>query len=122
MKQKQEETMAALSDVASPEYQRLLNLTWLGQNPVTLPSYSDDLANSMVYTTLVLNADFEKIPAHGHSLFLKVYLEDGSYVFMECPVTRYMQLPDNGNIVVQYDVTTINGVDIISGMREVPVE
>lgn len=121
-RQKQEETMAALSDVTSPEYQNLLNKTWLGQKELDLPAYTEDIEYSLTYTTLVLNADYEKIPAHGHSLFLKVYMEDGSYAFMECPLIRYLQLPDKGNIVVQYDVINIDGADIITGMKEVPVE
>ena len=40
---------------------------------------------------------------------------------MECPLLRYMQLPDSGNIVVQYQTATINGVTIVHSMQEVTV-
>lgn len=71
--------------------------------------------------THVLNADYDKVPAHGQNLFLKVHLNSSYYVFMECPLLRYMQLPDSGNIVVQYQTATINGVTIVHSMQEVTV-
>lgn len=121
-RQEQEEARATLSNPESPEYQALLNNTWLGQQALTIPAYEEGVSETAIhYDTHTLNADYEKVPAHGHSLLLKVYLEDGSYAFMECPLLRYMQLADSGNIVVSYQTATINGATIVSGMKEVNV-
>lgn len=121
-RQEQEEARATLSNPESPEYQALLNNTWLGQQALTIPPYEEGVSEGIIYyDTHTLNADYEKIPAHGHSLLLKVYLEDGSYAFMECPLLRYMQLPDSGNIVVTYQTATIDGATIVSNMKEVTV-
>jgi len=121
-KEAQEEARAALSNPESPEYQELLNKTWIGQEELSLPEYQQGVTEgSIAYNTFTYNADYEKIPAHGHNLFLKVYLEDGTYVFMECPVLRYMQLPDSGNIVIQYNTATIDGAVIVNGVKEVAV-
>lgn len=120
-KQAQEEALSTLNNPASPEYQALLNQTWIGQQSISLPSYVDGIEANITYDTVVLNADYEKIPAHGHNLFLKVYIADGSYVFMECPMARYMELADSGNIVIQYDTSTLDGVEIISNVVEVAV-
>lgn len=119
----QEEARLQLSNPESPEYRALLNNTWLGQSPISLPQYEEGVTEGAVsYGRVTLNADYEKVPAHGHNLFLKVYLDDGSYAFMECPVIRYMQLAEKGNIVVAYATSTVNGVTIISGMTEIDVE
>lgn len=121
-KKAQEEARATLSNPESPEYQALLNNTWLGQQAITLPEYVEGVTEGSIhYDTHVLNADYDKVPAHGQNLFLKVHLNSSSYVFMECPLLRYMQLPDSGNIVVQYQTATINGVTIVHSMQEVTV-
>lgn len=121
-RQEQEEARATLSNPESPEYQALLNNTWLGQQALTIPQYEEGVSEGIIYyDTYTLNADYEKVPAHGHNLLLKVYLEDGSYAFMECPLLRYMQLPDSGNIVVSYQTATIDGATIVSNMKEVTV-
>lgn len=122
-KQEQEEARATLSNPESPEYQALLNNTWLGQQALTIPGYEEGVTEGAIYyDTVTLNADYDKVPAHGHNLFLKVYLDDGSYAFMECPLLRYTQLADSGNIVVTYQTASLNGVTIITGMKEVAVQ
>lgn len=122
-KASQEEARQTLSNPESPEYKALLDNTWLGQQPLTLPAYTMDTTEaSIVYNAYVYNADYEKIPAHGHNLYLKVYLEDGSYAFMECPLLRYMQLADQGNIVVQYQTAVLEGMTIVYAMQEVTVQ
>lgn len=121
-RQEQEEARATLSNPESPEYQALLNNTWLGQQALAIPQYEEGVSEGIIYyDTYTLNADYEKVPAHGHNLLLKVYLEDGSYAFMECPLLRYMQLPDSGNIVVSYQTASIDGATIVSNMKEVAV-
>lgn len=122
-RQAQEEARATLSNPESPEYQALLNNTWLGQDSITLPQYEEGVTEAQLnYETVTLNADYEKIPAHGHNLFLKVYLDGTNYAFMECPLLRYIQLPDAGNIVVQYTQIKVGDETIISNMSEVYVK
>lgn len=122
-KQAQEEARATLSNPESPEYQALLNDTWLGQQLINLPAYVEgETEGSIFYNTYTYNADYEKIPAHGNNLFLKVYMPDKSYAFMECPILRYMQLPESGNIVVQYQTATIDNQVIVYNMTEVAVQ
>lgn len=121
-KEAQEEKLKTLGDVTSPEYQELLNSTWLGQEPMALPEYVEGVSeNELSFATRTYNADYVKVPAHGRTLFLKVFLEDGSYTFMECDLLRYIQLPDSGNIVVTYSEITLGDVVVISGMTEVEV-
>ncbi len=120
-KQAQEEARAALSNPESPEYQALLNQTWLGEVAVTVPVY-DPETSEVGTTTLTLNADYEKMPAHGTNLFLRVKLEDGSHHFMEVSPYRYSQLADSGNIVVTYDYLLLDGKVFINNMREKQVE
>lgn len=122
-KQEQEEARATLSNPESPEYQALLNNTWLGQQALNIPAYEEGVTEGAIYyNSYTLNADYEKIPAHGYNLFLKVYLEDGSYAFMECPLLRYTQLADSGNIVVTYQTATLDGITVITDMQEVEVQ
>lgn len=109
----------ARTNPASPEYEALLNSTFLGQEKLNLPA--EIPAGSVYYDTITLNADYEKVEAHGHNLYLKIYLKDGSYAFMECPFHRYVELEDSGNIVVTYRTSTYNGITIVSDMSEVSV-
>lgn len=121
-RQLQEDALATLSNPESPEYQALLDMTWLGQDLISLPSYESGVTEqSLLYTTCTVNADYEKVPAHGHTLYLKVYLDDGSYTFMECPVLRYLTLADVGNIVVRYTAIQIGDGYIVSDMEEVVI-
>ncbi len=120
-KKAQEEAREALANPESPEYQALLNQTWLGELPVDVPVYNPE-TSEVGTTTLTLNADFEKMPAHGSNLFLRVELEDGSHHFMEVSPYRYSQLPDSGNIVVTYDYLLLDGKHFINNMREKQVE
>lgn len=117
----QEAALSALSDPMSPEYKQLLDFTWLGQSPITLPEDTEGVAAQIVYTNNTYIADYEKVPAMGHSLYLKIYLEDGSAVFMECPLARYIELPDSGNIVVKYSVAKLGDITIIQNITEVRV-
>lgn len=122
-KQAQEEARATLSNPESPEYRALLDSTWLGQPSLTLPTYVEGVTEGEVlYNSHKFNADYDKVPAHGSNLFLKVYMPDGSHTFMECPLVRYMQLADSGNIVVQYQTASIGGSVIVYNMTEVVVQ
>lgn len=121
-KKAQEDAAKAISDASSPEYQALLNNTWLGQDTIPLPAYEEGTTeNSVIYTTRTYNADYDRVPAHGRTVFLKVYLQDGTYTFMECDPIRYMQLPDSGNIVVSYVEMQIGSAVLITHMAEVEV-
>ena len=115
-KKAQEEARAALSNPESPEYLALLNQTWLGELPLADPITDASVEYSNI--TVTLNADYEKVPAHGSNLFLKVELEDGTHHWMECYPARWVTLADKGNIVVTYDQITYGDRVYIVNMRE----
>lgn len=118
----QQETLNALSDPDSDAYRALIEDTWIGQEPLTLPSSGESIATSVTYTSKVHIADYEKIPATGHNLFIKVYLEDGSVAFMEVDIIRYVALADTGNIAVSYSEVTYGAITLVSNMAEIQVE
>lgn len=122
-RQAQEAARATLSNPESPEYQQLLNSTWLGQPLVDLSGYTaEEAITEVCYNTLTLNADYEKLEAHGSNLFLKVWITENLCYFMECPLLRYLELPDHGNIVVKYQTLTLGDNVFICDMEEVLVE
>ena len=122
-KEAQEKARETLSNPESEEYKTLLNQTWVGQPAISIPEASDDMAYNLSYNEYTLNADYEKIPAHGTNLFLKVYLDASKerYYFMECPLDLYAALPDYGNIVVHYRTVSYGDATVIYGMENVTV-
>ena len=115
----QAEKWAALNDPASEEYQALLDQTWLGEAPTSLPEYSDTMVTSN--TIKKLNADYVKIPAYGPNLFIKIDMGNGTHYFMQCDVVTYTKLADSGNINVQYNEYVVNGQAFIANMRQIEV-
>ena len=102
----QKEALAAVSDTASPEYQNLLNSTWLGGEPLDLSTV--DPTGQYTVSRETVNVDFEKIEARGTQLYIKVYFDDGKSAFMQMNPRRYITLPNSGNIVVsveKYEIT-----------------
>ena len=116
-KKAQEEARETLSNPWSPEYLALLSQTWLGERAVEVPEF---IVNYTGYSTenITFNADYERMPAHGTNLFLRILLADGTHHFMEVSPFRYSELDDAGNIVVTYDLITLDGVQFINNMRE----
>lgn len=112
----QKEALAAVSDTASDEYKYLLNKTWLGQDPLDISKFTSDIMyNQMTYTD---NADFEKIEPRGRQCFIKVYLSDGSVAFMDLTPSRYNELPESGNIVVEVYYVDVEGTWVITSITE----
>ena len=117
-KDAQEKAREELNNPESDAYKALMNQTWLGQDIHEPPAYYPEMQMDLYYTSQTLNADYEKVDPHGTNLFLKVYLPNGDYHFMECPLARYVQLPDSGNIVVTYQLITLDNYSIIADMKE----
>lgn len=112
----QKEALAAVSDTASDEYKYLLDKTWLGQEELDISKFTSDIMyNQMTYTD---NADFEKIEPRGRQCFIKVYLSDGSVAFMDVTPSRYNELPDSGNIVVEVYYVDVEGTWVITSITE----
>lgn len=116
----QEEARAQLSNPESPEFRALLEQTWLGEPIKEVPAYVENVT-PFSRDNVTINADYERMPVHGTNLFLKVELEDGTHHFMEVSPFRYSTLNDSGNIVVTYELITIDGYTYINNMREVEV-
>ena len=97
-----DETLKPYYEGRSELFKSLEDSTWLG-----LEDSSEDIPKSIedfedvVYEEYTINTDFEKVPARGHQMFLKVYLdkEHSDWVYYECDVYQWMKLEDAGNIV-----------------------
>lgn len=115
----QKEALDAVRDTASPEYQELLNKTWLGGAPINM----DAIDPNVIYnnTSETQNVDFEKCGAQGTQLFLKLYLDDGTTAFMTVTPNRWKELGDSGNIVVKVTWREAGDIRIITEVKEVLV-
>lgn len=115
----QKEALDAVRDTASPEYQELLNKTWLGGTPINM----DAIDPNVIYnnTSETQNVDFEKCGAQGTQLFLKLYLDDSTTAFMTVTPNRWKELGDSGNIVVKVTWREAGDVRIITEVKEVLV-
>ena len=109
-----------MRDTASPEYQELLNKTWLGGAPLNL----DAVDPNVIYnnTSRKMNVDYEKCGAQGSQLFLKLYLDDGTAAFMTVTPNRWKELNDSGNIVVEVTWREAGELRIVTDVHEVRVD
>lgn len=115
----QREALKVVSDTASPEYQNLLNMTWLGGEPLDLTGVDPNIVyNTETWTE---NVDYEKCGAQGTQLFIKLYLDDGTAAFMAVTPGRYVELADSGNIVVNLEALTSETLRVITKVTEVRV-
>lgn len=116
----QKEALDAVRDTASPEYQELLNKTWLGGAPLNL----DAVDPNVIYnnTSRKMNVDYEKCGAQGSQLFLKLYLDDGTAAFMTVTPNRWKELNDSGNIVVEVTWREAGELRIVTDVHEVRVD
>lgn len=114
----QREALAVVSNTASPEYQNLLAMTWLGQPPI---SFDYTINDSTVYNSFNVkqNVDYVKCGEFGKQLFIRLELDDGSYAFMTLTPQRWGQLKDTGNIVVSLTTMEFNGVNFILDIKEI---
>ncbi len=88
----------------------------MGQADLT---YDEDTTQYGYYYE-VMNVDYIKLPAKGHQLFIKFFLENGDAVFMTVTPERYLELKESGNIVVRVSYTqTADGKRIITDMIEI---
>ena len=116
----QKEALDAVRDTASPEYQELLNKTWLGGAPLNL----DSVDPNVIYnnTSRKMNVDYEKCGAQGSQLFLKLYLDDGTAAFMTVTPNRWKELAETGNIVVEVTWREAGELRIVTDVHEVRVD
>ena len=112
--------IAPYFDMASDEWKSLLNTTWYG-----LPEVEEwDKEGNYSNYSYTLNADYEKVPAYGYQLFIKVFLNDaGEYAFLQTTPQRYLELDDSGNIVVEITYTkSEDGKKFITNIKETRVD
>lgn len=117
MKQYEEE-VAPFRDSASLEYKELEAFTWLGQEDLVF----DGDKSMYTYHNMAYNSDYEKVPAKGFQLFLKVYLNNShtKYAFMTIDPVRYNELLDSGNIVLSIDyIITADEKQIVTDIKEI---
>lgn len=115
-KKQYEKEILPYFNAASDEFKELWENSWLGQADLV---YDQDTTQYAYYYE-VMNVDYVKLPAKGHQLFIKFFLENGDAVFMTVTPERYLTLKDSGNIVIKVSYTqTADGKRIITDTKEI---
>lgn len=73
-------------------------------------------------TSYIVNADYEKCPTNGLQLFIKVKIANKTYAFMTVTPSRWKELPDTGNIVVQVSLRVYGAEHVntyVTGIQEI---
>lgn len=110
-----EEEMKPYIDSQSEEYKELAATTWVGLDELEVDNNTD----SYRYRTRTANLDYEKIIPKGKQLFIKIYLEDGSYCFMQISPEDWLELEEVGNIVVTISYIIMgNDMEVITDIEE----
>ena len=105
-------------DGASEEFKTLKSLTWIGTGAMSSSVLNENSNYEERYGTY--NCDYQKIPAYGSQLFLKLDLVDfNTDVFMSVTPKRYLSLNDTGNIVVVIEYNKYDdGSILVTGIKE----
>lgn len=101
---------------SNPPFDELYNLTWISGVPrdVNVEVYQE-------HKTRTENARFIKVPPHGNQLFIKVTFLNETVVFMTITPERWMQLPDDGNIVLRVQSVIYDDVEFIVKLEEISI-
>lgn len=115
------EKIKLMGDTGSPEYQALINKTWLGGEEFELTEVLPDEygAYDIEYVTKIINADYVKCGQQGSQLFLCVSTAEYGNIFLTVEPKRWMQLEESGNIVVEVNVCNYGGKAVIVSVFEV---
>lgn len=114
-----QEAIAPLYDTTSDEFKEYIAQTWL-----TLPERTDmyEWRQVATYYTERKNLDYEKVGVYGNQLFIKVYLDDSAHddwFFLCVTPAEWLQLNDNGNVIVNYVYCTrFVGDDLMSSYED----
>ena len=106
-------------DGASDKFKELYNNTWLSGKEVTLNA---EEAGTWSYNVYTYNADYDKVHAKGHQLYIKITLGDGEPAFMLTDPTLYSQLADSGNIVVSITYVDTGTSKLITNIEPIEIE
>ena len=95
-------------DTASPEFEDIIDDTWL-----TLEKRTDTYGWTSKYIASTYeekqNFDYEKVEPYGNQLFLKIYLDamdHDSFFLLNISPDDWNKLDDKGNVVVSYTYVT----------------
>lgn len=104
--QASQESLIRMSDSLSPEFQYMLDYTYLGQKDQDLiPQYNLPAEERVSYSEeRVINTDFVKCPIRGLQPYLKCKLDDTYSFWYQVTPQRYCELPDSGNIVLTVQI------------------
>ena len=119
------ELLEETKDGASQKYLDLVNNTWLTgtEKPVTIQSGD--------YSSIKkkCNARYEKIPARGAQLWIKLTFEADEVnpanpdpIFYNLRPDQYAKLKDKGNILVDYKDVAYGGFNYITEVNEIPLD
>lgn len=113
-----EESLKEVSNTASPEYKKLLNMTWLGGKKFQVKNINNDEDAAYGMELKVENVDYIKCSATGQQLFIRVTLNSGTNAFMTVAPDRWVEMKKKGNIVVEYTVENYGDTSVIIDMVE----
>lgn len=95
------ESLVRMSDHASEEFQMIANNSIFCMNEIQFPVESYDQLTISEEHAYVVNADYWKVPTYGLQLYIKCKIANGTYVFYNVTPTRWVSLPEEGNIVLK---------------------
>lgn len=98
----------------SPEYNALLDKTWLGMEPKTIKG---DAEGSYDTYFVKENVSYVKMGVRGHQPILRLKSHDYGTMFHMTDHSTYMKLRDSGNIVIMFNVTNVNEQLIVSNIQ-----
>ena len=97
------EALIRMSDSASEEFQTITNNSIFCMEPLTFPVESYDELTISETHSYVVNSDYVKMPTYGPQLYIKCKIANGNYVFYNVTPTRWVSLPETGNIVLNVE-------------------
>ena len=110
-----EETIKPYYEARSEEFKELESQTWLGLPELdedTIPSTPEEY-DSLRTTSKTVNTDYEKVDPRGKQLWLKIYTDKTKtdWVYYQCNYREWNSLDNEGNVVVNFQITTLETAD-----------
>ena len=95
------EALKRMSKHSSKEFRNMKKYSIFCMPKVKFDNVKKSQVKDDYDTSYIVNADYEKCPTNGLQLFIKVKIANKTYAFMTVTPSRWKELPDTGNIVVQ---------------------
>lgn len=97
-------------------FNSLYEYTWLNGNPINV-----EISDYKTHVFRVENIRYIKIPPRGNQLWIRLTLLNGNNIFMSVTPEKYIQLRDDGNMVVKITFVTYNDIEFITEIVELNI-